>query len=61
MLSVSPLQYVGLWYESHQDPERAKQAILAAVATPYARLSGDYMASLAKVHAVRRSWLAQLP
>jgi len=49
--------YVGLWYEAHKEEAAAKQAMLAAVATPYARRSGDYMASLARVHAMRRGWV----
>lgn len=32
--------YVGLWYESHGNPEAAKTAIMAAISTPYARQSG---------------------
>jgi len=52
--------YVGLWYEAHNQPEEACKAILSAIATPYARLSGDYMASLGKVHAVRRGWIQSI-
>ncbi|KAG2500873.1 hypothetical protein HYH03_001634 [Edaphochlamys debaryana] len=48
--------YVGLWHESHGQPAEAQAAITKAVRTPYARLSGDYMASLARVHCLRRGW-----
>ncbi|KAG2445915.1 hypothetical protein HXX76_000518 [Chlamydomonas incerta] len=50
------LLYVGLWHEAEGDKAEAEKAITAAVATPYARLSGDYMASLARVHCLRRGW-----
>ncbi|EFJ50557.1 hypothetical protein VOLCADRAFT_88486 [Volvox carteri f. nagariensis] len=40
--------YVGLWHEAHGNATEAEKAITAAVQTPYARLSGDYMASLAR-------------
>ncbi|GIL70077.1 hypothetical protein Vretimale_3352 [Volvox reticuliferus] len=50
------LLYVGLWHEAHGNATEAKKAIVAAVQTPYARLSGDYMASLARVHCQRRNW-----
>ncbi|GFR46958.1 hypothetical protein Agub_g8608 [Astrephomene gubernaculifera] len=53
------LLYVGLWHESHGNAEEAKRAITAAVQTPYARLSGDYMAGLARVHCGRRGWAAE--
>ena len=36
--------------------EGAKGFMRAAVATPYARGSGDYMADLARVHVKRRGW-----
>jgi hypothetical protein len=49
--------YVGLWQEAHGAADLAKEAVLAAVATPYAKMSGDYMASLATVHAQRRGWM----
>ncbi|KAL6746512.1 hypothetical protein V8C86DRAFT_2940602 [Haematococcus lacustris] len=52
--------YVGLWHEAEgtlQEPS-ARAAILAACATEYARKSGDYMASLARVHCLRRGWQA---
>ncbi len=54
----SPQLYVGLWHEAHGDAAAARAAITAAVATPYARLSGDYMAALARVHCKRRGWEA---
>lgn len=47
--------YVGLWYESHGQPEKARAAMTAAVQTPYAQ-GDDYMAALAKVHMLRRNW-----
>jgi hypothetical protein len=50
--------YIGLYHEAHgglQEPA-ARAAIEAACATQYARLSGDYMASLARVHCKRRGW-----
>ena len=50
--------YIGLWHEANGDAERAKEEILQAVETPYAKLSGDYMAGLAFVHAKRRGWMA---
>ncbi len=46
---------MGLWHEVHGDEVQARQAILAAIATPYARQSGDYMAALGRTHAVRTS------
>ncbi|KAG2452481.1 hypothetical protein HYH02_002720 [Chlamydomonas schloesseri] len=52
------LLYVGLWHEAEGDTAEAQKAITAAVATPYARLSGDYMAALARVHCQRRGWAA---
>eukprot|EP00198_Chlamydomonas_reinhardtii_P001510 XP_001690846.1 predicted protein [Chlamydomonas reinhardtii] len=52
----SSSQYVGLWHEAEGDKAEAEKAVTAAVATPYARLSGDYMASLARVHCLRRGW-----
>ncbi|GIL47692.1 hypothetical protein Vafri_4456 [Volvox africanus] len=55
------LLYVGLWHEAHGDTTEAKKAITAAVQTPYARLSGDYMASLARVHCQRRNWEPSSP
>lgn len=50
------LLYVGLWHEAHGNAEEAQAAISKAVKTQYARVSGDYMASLAEVHCQRRGW-----
>ncbi len=52
------LLYQGLYHEAKGDAAAAKQAVLAAVASEYGDRSGDYMAALAKVHALRRGWLA---
>ena len=49
--------YVGLWHEAHGDAAAAKQYILQSIGTMYARTSNDYMASLARVHALRRGWI----
>jgi hypothetical protein len=48
--------YLGLYREAKGDENGAKDAVLAAVATPYGSRSGDYMAALAEVHAKRRGW-----
>ena len=48
--------YVGLFREARGDAEGAREAMLAAVDTPYGRKSGDYMAALAEVHLKRRGW-----
>eukprot|EP00250_Pteridium_aquilinum_P009674 c18849_g1_i1 orf=359-1213(-) len=48
--------YAGLYYESERNAEAAKVALLAACRTPYGIRSGDYMASLAKVHCKCRNW-----
>jgi hypothetical protein len=48
--------YVALWYEAEGDAKAAKEAMLKAVETDYARGSGDYMAALARVHVKRRGW-----
>ncbi|PNH04290.1 hypothetical protein TSOC_009576 [Tetrabaena socialis] len=50
------LLYVGLWEEAHGDAAAARKAITSAVQTQYAQRSGDYMASLARVHCLRRGW-----
>lgn len=50
--------YAGLWHEAYGAEGEAKKEMLAAVGTQYAKLSGDYMASLAKVHVARRGWAA---
>jgi hypothetical protein len=56
--SFYALLYVGLWHEAHGDAAAARDAVLQAVATPYARGSGDYMAALARVHCLQRGWQA---
>ncbi|KAH7284140.1 hypothetical protein KP509_34G040800 [Ceratopteris richardii] len=48
--------YAGLYHEAEGNAEDAKSAILAACRTPYGLRSGDYMASLAKVHCKCRGW-----
>lgn len=50
------LLYVALWHEAHGAVQAAQEAMVKAVHTPYAGQSGDYMASLAKVHYQRRGW-----
>ncbi|GBF91154.1 hypothetical protein Rsub_04823 [Raphidocelis subcapitata] len=50
--------YVGLYHEAHGDAGAAREAMLRAVGTAYARRSGDYMAALARVHCQRRGWEA---
>lgn len=49
-------QYAGLYSEAHGDGQAAREALLQAVATPYAQRSGDYMAALARVHVQQRGW-----
>ncbi|RZC80702.1 hypothetical protein C5167_043280 [Papaver somniferum] len=44
--------YAGLYYESQNNPEAAKVHILAACQSPYGSRADDYMAALAKVHAL---------
>lgn len=51
------LLYQGLYLEAEGDAERSKQAMLQSVETPYAQQSGDYMASVARVHCLRRGWM----
>ena len=48
--------YLGLFREAKGDADGAKAYLRAAVGTPYARGSGDYMADLARVHVKRRGW-----
>jgi hypothetical protein len=48
--------YVALYLEAHGDAAGAREAMLRAVNTQYARLSGDYMAALARVHCLQRGW-----
>lgn len=50
------LLYHALWMEGHGDAAAARESMVAAVATRYARGSGDYMADLARVHVTRRGW-----
>jgi hypothetical protein len=52
------LLYQGLYHEARGDAEDAKAAVLAATSSTYGAQSGDYMAALAHVHALRRGWLA---
>lgn len=54
--SFYALLYVGLWHEAHGNAAEAQAAITKSVQTQYAQQSGDYMASLAKVHCQRRGW-----
>ncbi|CAA7388892.1 unnamed protein product [Spirodela intermedia] len=49
--------YAGLYYESQKDPESSKRHIIAACRSLYGESSGDYMASLAKVHCLCRNWV----
>jgi hypothetical protein len=48
---------MGLWHEAEGNADAAKESMVAAVGTPYAEQSGDYMASLARVHCQQRGWL----
>ncbi|KAI8555633.1 hypothetical protein RHMOL_Rhmol05G0187800 [Rhododendron molle] len=48
--------YAGLYYESQSKTDAAKVHLLAASQSPYGQRSGDYMASLAKVHCLCRNW-----
>lgn len=48
--------YAGLFYESKRSTKAAKEALIAACQTPYGARSGDYMATLAKVHCQCRNW-----
>ncbi|GMH42520.1 hypothetical protein BSKO_10439 [Bryopsis sp. KO-2023] len=50
------LLYVALWNEAYGNPETAEENMVKATATRYAQFSGDYMASLAKVHCMERDW-----
>ena len=52
------LLYQGLYHEACGDEGAAKAAVLAATGSAYGAGSGDYMAALARVHALRRGWLA---
>ncbi|XP_044476309.1 uncharacterized protein LOC123203892 isoform X2 [Mangifera indica] len=48
--------YAGLYYESQKEADEAKVHLLAACQSPYGQMSDDYMASLAKVHCLCRTW-----
>jgi len=50
--------YTALFYEAHGtlDEPRAREWMVSATNTPYAKLAGDYMADLARVHVQRRGW-----
>jgi hypothetical protein len=48
--------YVGLYREAHGDAGAACEALRAALATPYAARSGDYMVDVARVHVATRGW-----
>lgn len=50
------LLYTGLWHEAHGNQNEASAALIKSVRTPYAQLSGDYMAALARVHCLQRGW-----
>lgn len=45
-----------LLLQAKGDMEKAREAIVKACNSMYGRASGDYMASLAAVHAKRRGW-----
>jgi len=49
--------YSGLYYEAEGESDKAKEAILRALANPYGQ-TGDYMYSVAQVHAISRGWTA---
>ncbi|KAG0590177.1 hypothetical protein KC19_1G078600 [Ceratodon purpureus] len=53
--------YVGLYHEAKNETEAAKDAMIAAVSSPYGSRSGDYMATLAKVHCACRGWPVKEP
>lgn len=48
--------YVALYEESIGNEAKAKEAMLRAAATEYAKTSGDYMAGVARVHCTVRNW-----
>ena len=50
------LMYLGLWREINGDEAGAKECIKRANRTAYARLSGDYMANVTRVHERARGW-----
>jgi len=53
--------YVGLYHEAQSETEAAKDAMTAAVSSSYGSRSGDYMATLAKVHCACRGWPVDEP
>ncbi|KAL2653571.1 hypothetical protein R1flu_021699 [Riccia fluitans] len=48
--------YTGLYHEAYNNVDAAREALIAAVRSPYGSRSGDYMASLARVHCLCRNW-----
>lgn len=50
------LLYLGLYHESRKDEAAARDALTAAVQSPYGQRSSDYMAKLAQVHCKCRGW-----
>lgn len=50
--------YAALYLEARHQPEASRQYMLDALATNYAKTSGDFMADVARVHAEQRGWLA---
>ncbi|KAL3685484.1 hypothetical protein R1sor_003506 [Riccia sorocarpa] len=48
--------YTGLYHEAYNNADAAREALIAAVRSPYGSRSGDYMASLARVHCLCRDW-----
>jgi len=48
--------YVALYEESVGNEAKAKEAMLKAIATEYAKSGGDYMAGVARVHCIVRNW-----
>jgi hypothetical protein len=50
------LFYLGLYCEARGEPTKADAYMRHASHTQYAQLSGDYMASCAKVHCKLRGW-----
>ncbi|KAG8462566.1 hypothetical protein KFE25_010391 [Diacronema lutheri] len=48
--------YLGLLAEAGADEPAARRSILAALQTPYAASSSDFMVDVARVHAARRHW-----
>lgn len=54
--SFYALLYLGLYHESQKNEVAAREAITAAVNTPYGQRSGDFMAKLGQVHCLCRGW-----